>query len=86
MAIAVARPITFKAKLESQYELVILDCLLFFLRFYLFILRERGREGEREGEKHRWRNIDWLPPAHTPTWEGVGGGTGPATQACRHVP
>ena len=25
---------------------------LFFLRFYLFIL-ERGREGEREGEKHQ---------------------------------
>ena len=24
----------------------------FFLRFYLFIFRERGREGEREGEKY----------------------------------
>ena len=24
---------------------------LFFLRFYLFTFRERGREGEREGEK-----------------------------------
>ena len=24
----------------------------FFIRFYLFIFRERGREGEREGEKH----------------------------------
>ena len=24
-----------------------------FLRFYLFIFRERGREGEREGEKHQ---------------------------------
>ena len=24
----------------------------FFKRFYLFIFRERGREGEREGEKH----------------------------------
>ena len=23
-----------------------------FLRFYLLIFRERGREGEREGEKH----------------------------------
>ena len=23
-----------------------------FKRFYLFIFRERGREGEREGEKH----------------------------------
>ena len=26
---------------------------LFFLRFYLFIFRERGKEGEREGEQHR---------------------------------
>ena len=26
---------------------------LFFLRFYSFIFRERGREGEREGEKHQ---------------------------------
>ena len=25
----------------------------YFLRFYLFIFRERGREGEREGKKHR---------------------------------
>ena len=32
--------------------------LLFFLLkkyfIYLFIFRERGREGEREGEKHQW--------------------------------
>ena len=26
---------------------------MFFKRFYLFIFRERGREGEREGEKHQ---------------------------------
>ena len=26
--------------------------LFFLLRFYLFIFRERGRGGEREGEKH----------------------------------
>ena len=26
--------------------------LLFFSKFYLFIFRERGRKGEREGEKH----------------------------------
>ena len=26
---------------------------LFLKRFYLFIFRERGREGEREGEKHQ---------------------------------
>ena len=31
-------------------------CFFFGLlkkRFYLFIFRERGREGEREGEKHQ---------------------------------
>ena len=26
----------------------------FFLGFYLFIFRERGMEGEREGEKHQY--------------------------------
>ena len=25
----------------------------FFFRFYLFIFREGGKEGEREGEKHQ---------------------------------
>ena len=41
---------------------------LFLKIFYLFIFRERGREGEREGEKHQsvrdWFNQsdnDWLP-------------------------
>ena len=28
-------------------------CFFFFKRFYLFIFRERRREGEREGEKHQ---------------------------------
>ena len=49
-------------------------CLLlkfFFLRLYLFIFRERGREAERE------RNIDvWLPLLHPVL------GTWPTTQAC----
>ena len=27
--------------------------LTFLKSFYLFIFREKGREGEREGEKHR---------------------------------
>ena len=31
--------------------------LPFFKRFYLFTFRQRGREGEREGEKHQL----WLP-------------------------
>ena len=26
----------------------------FFKRFYLFIFQDRGREGEREGEKHQY--------------------------------
>ena len=46
---------------------------LFFKRIYLFIFRERGREGEREGEKLNVR----LPLAH-PHW-------GPGPQP-RHVP
>ena len=27
--------------------------ITFFLRFYLFIFREKGKEGERQGEKHQ---------------------------------
>ena len=46
--------------------------LLFFLRFYLFIFRQRGREGEREGEKHQC-----MVASHTPLR-----GTWPTTQAC----
>ena len=44
----------------------------FFLkRFYLFIFRERGREGDRQG------NINvWLPLVHLLL------GTWPTTQAC----
>ena len=26
----------------------------FLKRFYLYSFREKGKEGEREGEKHRW--------------------------------
>ena len=35
---------------------------IFFLRFYLFIFRERGREGEREGEKHQCVVASQAPP------------------------
>ena len=42
-----------------------------FLRFYLFIFRERERR-----EKGSKRNIDWWPLACSQT------GTQPATQAC----
>ena len=45
--------------------------LIFFKRFYLFVLERRKEEKERE------RNINvWLPLAHPPL------GTWPATQAC----
>ena len=30
---------------------------LFFKRFYLFIVKERGGEGKKEGEKHRYVNV-----------------------------
>ena len=35
---------------------------VFFLRFYLFIFRERGREGEREGEKYQCVAASRAPP------------------------
>ena len=35
--------------------------ILFSKRFYLFIFRERGREGEREGEKHQCVVASWAP-------------------------
>ena len=43
-----------------------------YVCMYVFILRERGREGERQ------RNIVWLPLVY-PTQDL---GTWPATQAC----
>ena len=37
--------------------------MLFFLkRFYLFIFRERGREGERQEEKHKCVVASHAPP------------------------
>ena len=46
--------------------------LLFFWRFYLFILRERGREGERGGKKHQCVIASYAPQL----------GTWPPTQVC----
>ena len=34
----------------------------YFLRFYLFIFRQRGREGERKGEKHHCVVASHAPP------------------------
>ena len=46
--------------------------LFIFKIFYLFIFRESGREGEREGEKHQY--VLALARPLLRTW--------PATQAC----
>ena len=35
---------------------------ILYLRFYLSIIRERGREGEREGEKHQCVVASGVPP------------------------
>ena len=48
-----------------------------FLRFYLFIFREKGREGEREGEKHRYARETLIGYLLTPPT-----GDRPTTQAC----
>ena len=46
------------------------DNMEFLKRFYLFIFRERGRKGEREGEKHQCVVASHAPPsgdlAHSP--------------------
>ena len=55
----------------------IIVIFVLFLRFYLFIFRERGREGVREGEKHQRVVASHIPPtgdvAHNlgmcPDWE-----------------
>ena len=49
----------------------------FFKRFYLFIFRERGREGESEGDKHQCVVASLVPltqdlarnPGMCPDWE-----------------
>ena len=35
---------------------------LFFKIFYLFVFREKGRDGEREGEKHQCMVASRTPP------------------------
>ena len=49
------------------------NIFFFFLRFYLFIFRQKGREGEIEGEKHQCVVVFHTPPPP---------GTWPTTQAC----
>ena len=61
-------------------NMIILYCFLFFKkRFHLFIFREKGREGEREGEEHQCVVAFHMPPtgdlAHNPgrcpDWEST---------------
>ena len=47
-------------KIELPFESEVL--LLFFLRFHLFVFREGGREGEREGDKHQCVVDSWASP------------------------
>ena len=55
------------------------EMLLLSIFIYLFTFRERGREGEREGEKHQCVRDTWTDClSHAPTW-------GPGPQP-RHVP
>ena len=58
--------------IEPNFEELIGNCL----RFYLFIFRARGREGGREGEKHRSVDSHKAPsrdlalnPGTCPDWE-----------------
>ena len=48
----------------------LLETFLFFLKILFIIFRERGREGEREGEKHQCVVASCVPPtgdlAHNP--------------------
>ena len=42
------------------------DQSVFFKNFYFFILREKGREGEREGEKNQCVVASHVPPTGDP--------------------
>ena len=40
-----------------------MEMLIFiYLRFYLFMFRQRGRDGEREGKKHQCVVASRVPP------------------------
>ena len=60
--------ITLDTFLGSNFQVFVF--WVFFLRFYVFIFREKRREGEREGEKHPCVVASCTPPtgnlAHNP--------------------
>ena len=45
-----------------QTSHTVLNYTFIFLRFYLFIFKEMGREGESEGEKHQCVFASHWPP------------------------
>ena len=47
---------------QEDFSNYFANATLFFLRFYLFIFRERGREGERKAEKHQCVVASRTPP------------------------
>ena len=53
---------------------------LFYKRFYLFIFREKGREGEREEQKHQC-----VVASYTPSWGPGLQRVEPETLLCRPV-
>ena len=65
--------ICYKVIIEIKYTINVMCSLK---RFYLFVFRERGREGKRGEGKEKEKNINvWLPLKRAPL------GTWPATQA-----
>ena len=54
--------------------LLTISAIFLFLKNYLFIFREKGREGEREGEEHQCVVASPTPPPGGLTW--------PTTQKC----
>ena len=67
-----------KQFLDSRFSTSM--CILFLKkRFYLFIFRQRGREGEREGEKHQCVVVSYTSPAGDPATTQAGALTGNRT-------
>ena len=56
---------------EFESDLALLEDLLFFLIFYLFMI-VREREREREGQRHRQREKQ-APCTGSPTWDSIPG-------------
>ena len=56
-------PEHFMKQFYTHYYLILTTHSSFFTRFYLFIFRERGKEREREEEKHQCVVSSHAPPA-----------------------